>query len=508
MSNPAISDFLKIVENSISSFNKLDDLEESGEVLSVSDGIVNIFGLNKVAIGEMISFSSGAKGMVLNIESDKISAVLFGKDSDVSQSDIVKRSGSQLSVKVGFDLLGRIVDAIGNPIDGLGEIKSNIFSNVEIKAPGIIDRKSVHEPLQTGIKLIDALIPIGRGQRELVIGDRKTGRTAIAIDTIINQAKINKNLPEKERMYCVYVAIGQKMSNVARIAEILKENDAMQYTTIVFASASDVASMQFISPYTGCSIAEYFRDNGMHSLIVYDDLTKHAIAYRQMSLLLKRPPAREAYPGDVFYLHSRLLERAAKMCDNKGSGSLTALPMIETQANDVSAYIPTNVISITDGQIFLETDLFLKGVRPAVNIGLSVSRVGSAAQTKAMKKVSGRLKIDLAQFRELEAFAQFSSDLDDVTKKTIENGQKLVQILKQDQLSPLQMAEQVCLLYATKDEFISKIPIDKIRIFEQKLLDNFQNNQDLFASITKELDITKDIELKIVNLINTTINDI
>jgi len=507
MSNPDNSEFLKIIENSLKEKDFTSQFEETGEVLSIADGVVKIFGLNKIAIGEMVEFSSGAKGVILSIEYDTASAVFFGLDTEINQGDLVKRLNLPLSVKTGMNLLGRVVDGLGNPIDGLGEISSNNYSKVEVKAPGIIDRKSVHEPVQTGIKIIDSLIPIGRGQRELIIGDRKTGKTAIAIDTILNQIETNKNLPEKEKLYCIYVAIGAKTSKISRIAETLRTKGAMEFTTIVCAPASDVASMQFIAPYTGCTIAEYFRDNGMHALIVYDDLTKHAVAYRQISLLLKRPPSREAYPGDVFYLHSRLLERAAKMSDKKGAGSLTALPIIETQANDVSAYIPTNVISITDGQIFLESDLFLKGIRPAVNIGLSVSRVGSAAQTKATKTAAGRLKIDLAQFRELEAFSQFASDMDDETKKIIQSGQKLTELLKQDEFSPLIMAKQVCILYATKDEYLSKIPLSKVKIFEQKLIHDLDIEKTILFSITEDKNLSDETIIKLIVVINNIITD-
>ena len=432
-----IDEFSSILEKKISDFKSSAELKEVGEVISVGDGIAKIYGLDNVQIGEMVDFESGVRGMALNLEKDNVGAVIFGDSDKIKEGDNVKRVGKIVEVPVGKGLLGRVVDSLGNPIDGKGPLKDVEYKRIEVKAPGIIDRQSVGEPMQTGIKAVDSLIPVGRGQRELIIGDRQTGKTAIIIDTFLNQAPNNKLDDESKKLYCIYVAIGQKRSTIANIVKTLEESGAMEYSTIVSATASEAASMQFFAPYTGCTIGEYFRDNGMHALIAYDDLSKHAVAYREMSLLLKRPPGREAYPGDVFYAHSRLLERAAKMSDARGGGSLTALPVIETQAGDVSAYIPTNVISITDGQIFLETELFYKGVKPAINVGLSVSRVGSAAQTKAMKQVSGTIKLDLAQFRELEAFAQFGSDLDVATQKLLDKGQKLTELLKQNQYSPL-----------------------------------------------------------------------
>ena len=446
----------------------------------------------------MVEFESGTKGMALNLEYDNVGVVIFGNDSQVKEGEIVKRTNTTVNVPVGKGLLGRIVDALGNPIDGLGPIKDSVLKPVEARAPGIIDRKSVHEPVQTGIKAIDALIPIGRGQRELIIGDRQTGKTAIALDTIINQKKNFLAGDLNKTIHCVYVVIGQKRSTVAQIAQKLEEAGALEYTTIVAATASEAAPLQFLAPYTGCTIGEYFRDNKMHALIIYDDLSKHAVAYRQMSLLLRRPPGREAYPGDVFYLHSRLLERAAKLSDQKGGGSLTALPIIETQAGDVSAYIPTNVISITDGQIFLETDLFYKGVRPAVNVGLSVSRVGSAAQVKAMKQVAGTIKLDLAQFREMEAFAKFGSDLDASTQKLISRGQKLAELLKQSQYSPLQMEEQVLILYAGVKGYLEMVEVKNISAFEKDLLSYFKNTQKtILEQIAKEEKISETLESKL-----------
>ena len=438
------SEVTKILKEQIKKFGDKAEVSEVGQVLSVGDGIARIYGLDNVQAGEMVEFSDGSKGMALNLEKDNVGVVIFGDDRAIKEGDTVKRTGSIVDVPVGKELLGRVVDGLGNPIDGKGVLDKGLKRNrVEVKAPGIIPRRSVSEPVQTGLKAIDSLIPIGRGQRELIIGDRQTGKTAVAIDTIINQKEINQSGDEKQKLYCIYVAIGQKRSTVAQIVKTLEDAGAMEYTTIVAATASDPAPLQFLAPYTGCTIGEYFRDNGMHALIIYDDLSKQAVAYRQMSLLLRRPPGREAYPGDVFYLHSRLLERAAKLNDENGGGSLTALPIIETQAGDVSAYIPTNVISITDGQIFLETELFNQGIRPAVNVGLSVSRVGSAAQTKAMKKVAGSIKLELAQYREMAAFAQFGSDLDASTQKLLNRGSKLTELLKQKQYSPMSVAEQV-----------------------------------------------------------------
>jgi F-type H+/Na+-transporting ATPase subunit alpha len=439
-------------------------------VLSVGDGIARVYGLDNVQAGEMVEFESGVKGMALNLEGDNVGIVIFGTDREIKEGQTVKRTRAIVEVPVGKGLLGRVVDALGEPIDGKGPIKAEARSRVDVKAPGIIPRKSVHEPMATGLKAIDALIPIGRGQRELIIGDRQTGKTAIALDTILNQKPLNASNDEKIKLYCVYVAVGQKRSTVAQFVKVLEEQGALDYSIVVAATASDPAPMQFLAPFSGCAMGEYFRDNGMHAVIIYDDLSKQAVAYRQMSLLLRRPPGREAYPGDVFYLHSRLLERAAKMNDEHKGGSLTALPIIETQANDVSAYIPTNVISITDGQIFLETDLFYQGIRPAVNVGLSVSRVGSAAQTKAMKKVAGRIKGELAQYREMAAFAQFGSDLDATTQRLLNRGSRLTELLKQSQFSPLKMEEQVCVIYAGVNGYLDPLPVPRIRAFEEGLL--------------------------------------
>ena len=442
------SEVTKILKEQIKKFGDKAEVSEVGQVLSVGDGIARIYGLDNVQAGEMVEFSDGSKGMALNLESDNVGVVIFGDDRAIKEGDTVKRTGAIVDVPVGKELLGRVVDALGNPIDGKGSLDKSLKRNrVEVKAPGIIPRKSVSEPMQTGLKAIDSLIPVGRGQRELIIGDRQTGKTAVAIDTIINQKKINESDDESKKLYCIYVAVGQKRSTVAQIVKTLEDAGAMEYTTIVSATASDSAPLQFLAPYTGCTMGEYFRDNGMHALIIYDDLSKQAVAYRQMSLLLRRPPGREAYPGDVFYLHSRLLERAAKLNDESGGGSLTALPIIETQAGDVSAYIPTNVISITDGQIFLGTEIFNQGIRPAINVGLSVSRVGSAAQTKAMKKVAGSIKLELAQYREMAAFAQFGSDLDASTQQLLNRGSKLTELLKQKQYSPMTVEEQVISIF-------------------------------------------------------------
>ena len=485
-----------IIKDQIEGFDSGVEFKEIGQVISVGDGIAKVYGLDHVQYGEMVEFESGVKGMALNLEEDSVGVVIFGDASGISEGSQVKRLKEIVQVPVGKELLGRVVDSLGRPLDGKGPIKTKKFRRVEMKAPGIIERKSVHESVQTGIKAIDALIPIGRGQRELIIGDRQTGKTAIAIDTIINQRDAHKASNENDKLYCVYVAIGQKQSTVARIVEKLAEEGALAYTIIVVASASDSAPMQFLAPYAGCAMGEYFRDDRMHSLIIYDDLSKHAVAYRQMSLLLRRPPGREAFPGDVFYLHSRLLERAAKLDDKQGAGSLTALPIIETQDGDVSAYIPTNVISITDGQIFLETDLFFKGVRPAVNIGLSVSRVGSAAQIKAMKQVAGSLKLDLAQFREMESFAQFGADLDAATQKMLSKGKKLIELLKQGQYQPMHVSEQIVLLYAGMHGYIDKIEVAKIRDFERDLILflNKGTNKDLLDQISEDKKITPEIE--------------
>ncbi len=489
------SEISEILKKEIGNIEELSELEEVGYVVAVGDGIAKIYGIDNVQAGEMVEFSSGIKGMVLNLETDTVGAVIMGDDRLITQGDKVKRTGQILSTPVGKELLGRVVDALGNPIDGKGVINAKKSSKVETKAPGIISRKSVYEPLQTGIKSIDALIPIGKGQRELIVGDRQTGKTAIAIDTIINQKHAHLEGKDKDKVFCIYVAIGQKRSTVAQIVKKLEEAGAMSYTTVVSATASDPAPMQFLAPYTGCTIGEYFRDNGMHALVIYDDLTKHAIAYRQISLLLRRPPGREAYPGDVFYLHSRLLERAAKLSDKEGGGSLTALPIIETQAGDVSAYIPTNVISITDGQIFLESELFYKGIRPAVNVGISVSRVGSAAQTKAIKKVSGSLKLELAQFREMESFAQFGSDLDASTQKLIQRGLKLTTILKQPQYSPFVLEEQVISLYIGVRGYLDKVEISDIKKFEQELIEDVRlKGNNILKAIRDEKDISEKTE--------------
>jgi F-type H+-transporting ATPase subunit alpha len=480
-----------ILKEQIQNFGQEAEVSEVGQVLSVGDGIARVYGLDKVQAGEMVEFENGVRGMALNLETDNVGIVIFGNDREIKEGQTVKRTGAIVDVPVGKGLLGRVVDALGNPIDGKGPIASTERKRVDVKAPGIIPRKSVHEPMATGLKAIDALIPIGRGQRELIIGDRQTGKTAIALDTILNQKPLNASNDEKIKLYCVYVAIGQKRSTVAQFVKVLEENGALDYSIVVAATASDPAPMQFLAPFSGCTMGEYFRDNGMHAVIIYDDLSKQAVAYRQMSLLLRRPPGREAYPGDVFYLHSRLLERAAKMNDANGSGSLTALPVIETQANDVSAYIPTNVISITDGQIFLETDLFYQGIRPAVNVGLSVSRVGSSAQTKAMKKVAGKIKGELAQYREMAAFAQFGSDLDATTQRLLNRGARLTELLKQPQFSPLKMEEQVVVIYAGVNGYLDAIPVNRVRAFEQGLLSALRNqNADILNDIRDSRDLS------------------
>ena len=471
------SEVTKLLKDQIKNFGEKAEVSEIGKVLSVGDGIARVYGLDNVQAGEMVEFEDGSKGMALNLESDNVGVVIFGDDRKIKEGDTVKRTNAIVDVPVGKELLGRVVDGLGNPIDGKGALSAKNRKRVEVKAPGIIPRQSVSEPMQTGLKSIDSLIPVGRGQRELIIGDRQTGKTAVAIDAIINQKKINESSDEKKKLYCVYVAIGQKRSTVAQITKTLEEAGALKYTTIVAATASDSAPLQFLAPYTGCTIGEYFRDNGMHALIVYDDLSKQAVAYRQMSLLLRRPPGREAYPGDVFYLHSRLLERASKLNDKSGGGSLTALPIIETQAGDVSAYIPTNVISITDGQIFLETELFNQGIRPAVNVGLSVSRVGSAAQTKAMKKVAGSIKLELAQYREMAAFAQFGSDLDASTQKLLNRGAKLTELLKQDQYSPMTVAEQVVSVFTGVKGYLDDVDLNKIKKFEKDIIEKIKSDK-------------------------------
>ena len=476
-----------ILKDQIKNFGKEAQVSEVGQVLSVGDGIARVYGLDNVEAGELVEFPGGISGMALNLETDNVGVVIFGDDRGIKEGDTVKRTGSIVDVPIGKELLGRVVDALGNPIDGKGPIKAKKRSRVDVKAPGIIPRKSVHEPMSTGLKAIDALIPVGRGQRELVIGDRQTGKTAILLDTMLNQKSVHDSGKDSDKLFCVYVAIGQKRSTVAQLVKVLEERGALEYSIIVAATASDPAPMQYLAPFAGCTMGEYFRDNGMHALICYDDLSKQAVAYRQMSLLLRRPPGREAYPGDVFYLHSRLLERSAKLNDENGNGSLTALPVIETQANDVSAYIPTNVISITDGQIFLETDLFYQGVRPAVNVGLSVSRVGSSAQTKAMKKVAGSIKGELAQYREMAAFAQFGSDLDVATQKLLNRGARLTELLKQGQFAPLKTEEQVAIIYAGVNGYLDEIDVSQVGSFEAGLLSHMRNdNQDLLDTIRDE----------------------
>ncbi len=497
------SEVTKILKEQIKKAGDKAEVSEVGQVLSVGDGIARIYGLDNVQAGEMVEFSDASKGMALNLENDNVGVVIFGDDRAVKEGDTVKRTGAIVDTPVGKELLGRVVDGLGNPIDGKGNLGEDIKrSRVEVKAPGIIPRKSVNEPMQTGLKSIDSLVPIGRGQRELIIGDRQTGKTAVAIDAIINQKKINESNDEKQKLYCIYVAIGQKRSTVRQIEKTLEEAGAMDYTTIVAATASDAAPLQFLAPYTGCTMGEYFRDNGMHALIIYDDLSKQAVAYRQMSLLLRRPPGREAYPGDVFYLHSRLLERAAKLSDDHGGGSLTALPIIETQGGDVSAFIPTNVISITDGQIFLETELFNQGIRPAINVGLSVSRVGSSAQTKAMKKVSGSMKLELAQYREMAAFAQFGSDLDASTQKLLNRGSKLTELLKQKQYSPLTVAEQVISVFCGVKGHLDDIEQKNIFNFEKMILDKCKSEKpQIIESISNSGKLDDDTE----KLLNETI---
>jgi len=480
-----------ILKEQIKNFGQEAEVTEVGQVLSVGDGIARVYGLDNVQAGEMVEFENGVRGMALNLEIDNVGIVIFGNDREIKEGQTVKRTRAIVDVPVGKGLLGRVVDALGNPIDGKGPIKADKRARVDVKAPGIIPRKSVHEPMATGLKAVDALIPIGRGQRELIIGDRQTGKTAIALDTILNQKPLNAQPDEKIKLYCVYVAVGQKRSTVAQFVKVLEEQGALEYSIVVAATASDPAPMQFLAPFAGCTMGEFFRDNGMHAVIMYDDLSKQAVSYRQMSLLLRRPPGREAYPGDVFYLHSRLLERAAKMGDGAGAGSLTALPVIETQANDVSAYIPTNVISITDGQIFLETDLFYQGIRPAVNVGLSVSRVGSAAQTKAMKKVAGRIKGELAQYREMAAFAQFGSDLDVTTQRLLNRGARLTELLKQPQFSPLKMEEQVVVIYAGVNGYLDPLPVNRVRAFEDGLLTLVRTkNADILEDVRKTGDLT------------------
>ena len=497
------SEVTKILKEQIKNFGEKAEVSEIGKVLSVGDGIARVFGLDNVQAGEMVEFEDGSKGMALNLENDNVGVVIFGDDRKITEGSTVKRTGAIVDAPVGKELLGRVLDGLGNPIDGKGNLSDKIErKRVEVKAPGIIPRKSVSEPMQTGLKAIDTLIPVGRGQRELIIGDRQTGKTAVAIDTIINQKAVNESNDEKKKLYCIYVAIGQKRSTVAQIVKTLEDAGAMKYTTVVAATASDSAPLQFLAPYTGCTIGEYFRDNGMHALIIYDDLSKQAVAYRQMSLLLRRPPGREAYPGDVFYLHSRLLERAAKLNDANGGGSLTALPIIETQAGDVSAYIPTNVISITDGQIFLETQLFNQGIRPAVNVGLSVSRVGSAAQTKAMKKVAGSIKLELAQYREMAAFAQFGSDLDAATQKLLNRGAKLTELLKQNQYSPLTVAEQVISVFTGVRGYLDDVDLNKVKEFETGIIEKVKSEKsEIISAIESSGNLEKDTEEALAKII-------
>ncbi len=492
-----------ILKEQIANFGTEADVAEVGQVLSVGDGVARVYGLDNVQAGEMVEFPGNIRGMALNLETDNVGVVIFGEDKEIKEGDTVKRTGAIVEVPVGKGLLGRAVDPLGNPIDGKGVIESAETRRIEVKAPGIIPRQSVNEPVQTGLKALDALVPIGRGQRELIIGDRQTGKTAVAIDAIINQKEVNASGDETKKLYCIYVAIGQKRSTVAQVMKTLEENGAMEYTIIVSATASEAAPLQFLAPYSGCTMGEFFRDNGMHAVIIYDDLSKQAVAYRQMSLLLRRPPGREAYPGDVFYLHSRLLERAAKMNTSHGGGSLTALPVIETQAGDVAAYIPTNVISITDGQIFLETDLFYQGIRPAINVGLSVSRVGSAAQIKAMKQVAGRIKLELAQYREMAAFAQFGSDLDAATQRLLARGARLTELLKQGQYSPLPIEEQVVVIFAGVRGYLDGIEVEQIGRFEQDFLGQVRaGGGDILSAIRSTGELSEDNENKLAALLD------
>ncbi len=487
-----------ILKDQIAKFDVSAEMAEVGQVISVGDGIARVYGLDNVQAGEMVEFPGGIKGMALNLETDNVGIVIFGDDRDIKEGDVVKRTGAIVEVPIGKALLGRVVDGLGNPIDGKGPLTGAKMTRVEVKAPGIIARKSVHEPMQTGLKAIDALVPVGRGQRELIIGDRQTGKTAVAIDTFLNQKTINAGNDESKKLYCIYVCIGQKRSTVARIVKTLEDYGALDYTIVVAATASDPAPLQFLAPYTGCAMGEYFRDNGMHAVIVYDDLSKQAVSYRQMSLLLRRPPGREAYPGDVFYLHSRLLERAAKMSDEMKAGSLTALPIIETQAGDVSAYIPTNVISITDGQIFLETDLFYKGIRPAINVGLSVSRVGSAAQIKAMKQVAGKIKLELAQYREMAAFAQFASDLDASTQKLLARGARLTELLKQPQYSPMPVEEQVVSIFAGVNGYLDGIEVKNVGKFEAQFMSTIKaKHAEILDAVRTDREIKPETDKKL-----------
>jgi len=493
--DPGAAELTTLLEKRITNYCTNLQVDEIGRVVSVGDGIARVYGLNEIQAGEMVEFASGVKGIALNLENENVGIVVFGSDTAIKEGSLVKRTGSIVSVPVGKAMLGRVVDALGVPIDGKGALSEHLLRRVEAKAPGIIERKSVHEPMQTGLKAVDSLVPIGRGQRELIIGDRQTGKTAIAIDIILNQKRMNsKSKADSDKLYCVYVAIGQKRSTVAQLVQIISEADALEYSIAVAATASDPAPLQYLAPYSGCAMGEYFRDNGMHALIIYDDLSKQAVAYRQMSLLLRRPPGREAFPGDVFYLHSRLLERAAKRSDQTGAGSLTALPVIETQAGDVSAYIPTNVISITDGQICLETELFYRGIRPAINVGLSVSRVGSAAQLKAMKQVCGSLKLELAQYREVAAFAQFGSDLDAATQALSNRGARLTEVMKQPQYSPLPIEKQIIVIHAAVKGFGDRMPLDRIPQYERAILSSI--DPELLQSILEKGELTREIEME------------
>ncbi len=492
-----------ILKQQIANFGSEADVAEVGQVLSIGDGIARIYGLDQVQAGEMVEFPNGVRGMALNLESDNVGVVVFGEDSGIGEGDTVKRTSAIVDVPVGRGLLGRVVDALGEPIDGKGPLVDVKRTRVEVKAPGIVPRRSVHEPVQTGLKAIDALVPIGRGQRELIIGDRQTGKTAVAIDAVLNQRPANAGIDERVKLYCIYVAVGQKRSSVAQIVKTLQDYGALDYSIVVAATASEPAPLQYLAPYAGCAMGEFFRDNGMHALIIYDDLSKHAVAYRQMSLLLRRPPGREAYPGDVFYLHSRLLERAAKMNEEHGAGSLTALPIIETQAGDVSAYIPTNVISITDGQIFLETELFYRGVRPAINVGLSVSRVGSAAQIRAMKQVAGRIKLELAQYREMASFAQFASDLDASTQRLLARGARLTELLKQPQFSPMPVEEQVIVIFAGTRGYLDRVEVGAVTRFEQALLGEIRaSHPDLLETIRNKQEVTPEVEKELVEVLD------
>jgi len=492
-----------ILKQEIAHFGSEADVAEVGQVLSIGDGIARIYGLDQVQAGEMVEFPNGVRGMALNLESDNVGVVVFGEDSGIGEGDTVKRTSAIVDVPVGRGLLGRVVDALGEPIDGKGPLVDVQRTRVEVKAPGIVPRRSVHEPVQTGLKAIDALVPIGRGQRELVIGDRQTGKTAVAIDAVLNQRPVNAGSDERVKLYCIYVAVGQKRSSVAQIVKTLQDYGALEYSIVVAATASEPAPLQYLAPYAGCAMGEFFRDNGMHALIIYDDLSKHAVAYRQMSLLLRRPPGREAYPGDVFYLHSRLLERAAKMNEDHGAGSLTALPIIETQAGDVSAYIPTNVISITDGQIFLETELFYRGIRPAINVGLSVSRVGSAAQIKAMKQVAGRIKLELAQYREMASFAQFSSDLDASTQRLLARGARLTELLKQPQFSPMPVEEQVVVIFAGTRGYLDQVEVGAVTRFETAMLGEIRaDHADLLEAIRSKQEVTPEVDKALVEFLD------